>query len=108
MTPETKEMLTNNEIIAVDQDPKGIQGHRIWDEGPLEIWAKPMADGSVATGLFNRGESELKITLDLKNLGIDGQAKLRDLWLHKDVGVAEGSYTATVPKHGVMLLKVSK
>jgi alpha-galactosidase len=58
--------------------------------------------------LFNRGESELKITLDLKNLGIDGQAKLRDLWLHKDVGVAEGSYTATVPKHGVMLLKVSK
>jgi alpha-galactosidase len=108
MTPETKEMLTNNEIIAVDQDPKGVQGHRVWDEGPLEIWAKQMADGSVATGLFNRGESELKITLDLKKLGFDGPAKLRDLWLHKDAAMAEGSYTATVPKHAVVLLKVSK
>ena len=108
MTPETKDMLTNSEVIAVDQDPKGVQGHRVWDEGPLEIWAKSLADGSVATGLFNRGESQLKITLDLKSLGFNGQAKLRDLWLHKDVGVAEGSYTATVPKHGVTLLKVSK
>jgi alpha-galactosidase len=108
MTSETKEMLTNSEVIAVDQDAKGVQGHRVWDEGPLEIWAKSLADGSSAVGLFNRGESELKITLDFKTLGINGQAKLRDLWQHKDVGVAEDSYTAAVPKHGVVLLKVSK
>jgi len=108
MTSETKEMLTNSEVIAVDQDAKGVQGHRVWDEGPLEIWAKSLADGSSAVGLFNRGESELKITLDFKTLGINGRAKLRDLWQHKDVGVAEDSYTAAVPKHGVVLLKVSK
>jgi len=108
MTSETKEMLTNSEVIAVDQDAKGVQGHRVWDEGPLEIWAKSLADGSSAVGLFNRGESELKITLDFKTLGINGRAKLRDLWRHKDVGVAEDSYTAAVPKHGVVLLKVSK
>lgn len=108
MTSETKEMLTNSEIIAVDQDAKGVQGHRVWDEGPLEIWAKSLADGSSAVGLFNRGESELKITLDFKTLGINGRAKLRDLWQHKDVGVAQDSYTAAVPKHGVVLLKVSK
>ena len=108
MTSETKKMLTNSEVIAVDQDAKGVQGHRVWDEGPLEIWAKSLADGSSAVGLFNRGESELKITLDFKTLGINGRAKLRDLWQHKDVGVAEDSYTAAVPKHGVVLLKVSK
>jgi alpha-galactosidase len=108
MTPETKEMLTNSEVIAVDQDAKGVQGHRFWDEGPLEIWAKRLADGSDAVGLFNRGESELKITLNFKTLGVDGQAKLRDLWQHKDLGVAQDSYTASVPKHGVVLLKVSK
>jgi alpha-galactosidase len=108
MTSETKKMLTNSEVIAVDQDAKGVQGHRVWDEGPLEIWAKSLADGSSAVGLFNRGESELKITLDFKTLGINGRAKLRDLWQHKDVGVADDSYTAAVPKHGVVLLKVSK
>jgi alpha-galactosidase len=108
MTPETREMLTNAEVIAVDQDPKGMQGHRIWNEGPLEIWARPLADGSSAVGLFNRGESELKITLDPKALGIDGPAKLHDLWQHKDLGTAQGTYSATVPRHGVVMLKVSK
>ena len=108
MSPETREMLTNGEIIAVDQDVKGIQGHRLWDEGPLEIWAKSLADGSNAVGLFNRGGSDLKITLDFKMLNISGPAKLRDLWQHKDLGVAQDSYSATVPKHGVLMLKVSK
>jgi alpha-galactosidase len=108
MTPETKEILLNREIIAVDQDSKGVQGHRLWDEGPLEIWAKPLADGGSAVGLFNRGESELKIKLDFATLAINGEAKLRDLWQHKDLGVIENSYTAAVPRHGVVMLKVSK
>ena len=108
MTPETKEMLTNSEVIAVDQDPKGVQGHRVWDEGPLEIWAKPLADGGQAVGLFNRGESEMKITVDLKMLGINDPMKVRDLWRHADVGESRNSYTANVAKHGVVLLKLSK
>jgi len=108
MTPETREMLTNAEVLAVDQDAKGVQGHRVWDEGPLEIWVKTLADGSQAVGLFNRGESELKITLDFKTIGVAGPAKLRDLWEHKDLGSTQDSYTAHVPKHGVVMLKVSK
>jgi len=107
MNAETKEILTNPEIIAVDQDVKGTQGHRVWDEGPLEIWVKPLADGGNAVGLFNRGESELKITLDFTMLGITGPARLRDLWKHQDLGSQQGFYTAEVPKHGVMMLKVS-
>jgi len=108
MTAETKELLMNREVIAVDQDPKGVQGHRIWDEGPLEIWVKPLADQSRAVGLFNRGESALSITLNLRALGMSGPAKLRDLWEHKDLGPVQDSYTAEVPKHGVMMLRVSQ
>ena len=108
MTPETKEMLTNAEVLAVDQDAKGVQGHRVWDEGPLEIWIKPLANGSHAVGLFNRGESSLKITLDFKMLGSASSLKLRDLWEHKDLGEVQGSYTADVPKHGVVMLSASK
>jgi alpha-galactosidase len=108
MTEETKEFLMNREVIAVDQDPKGVQGHRIWDEGPLEIWSKPLADGSQAVGFFNRGESELKMTLDFSRIGITGAAKLRDLWAHKDLGAMRQSYTAQVPKHGAVMLRIGE
>jgi alpha-galactosidase len=108
MSEETKALLMNLEVIAVDQDRKGEQGHRVWDEGPLEIWVKPLADGSRAAGLFNRGESDLKITLNFKQIGAPASAKLRDLWERKDIGTRQSSYTADVPKHGVVFLKVSK
>ena len=108
MDSETKAILTNSEVIAVDQDPKGIQGHRLWDEGPLEVWAKPLADGSYAVGLFNRGESQLPITVTFQMLGFTGTGRLRDLWTHQDLAPQENSYTAAVPKHGTVMLKVSQ
>jgi alpha-galactosidase len=108
MSDETKAILMNPEVIAVDQDAKGVQGHRVWDEGPLEIWVRPLADGSRAAALFNRGESALKITLDFKAIGAPSSAKLRDLWARKDLGTAKNSYTGEVPKHGVVFLKVSR
>ena len=108
MTAETKQMLTNGEVLAVDQDAKGVQGYRIWEEGPLEIWVKPLNDQSQAVGLFNRSEENLKMTLDFNAIGFTGPAKLRDLWEHKDIGGTQGSYTVEVPKHGVVLVKVSR
>ena len=108
MTAETREMLTNREVLAVDQDSKGVQGHRIWEEGPLEIWAKPLADQSQAVGLFNRSEAALKMTLDFKALGFSGPASVRDLWEHKDIGTVRDSYSVEVPKHGVVLVRVSR
>src|SRR5437879_6115998 len=108
MSAETKELLTSSEVIAVDQDSKGIQGHRCWQEGPLEIWGKPLADGSHAVGLFNRSESTIKMTLDFKTIGAPSSARLRDLLDHKDLGAAQDSYATEVPTHGVVLLKVSK
>jgi alpha-galactosidase len=107
MTAETRELLTNSEVIAVDQDPKGAQGHRVWEEGSLEIWVKPLADGSQAVGLFNRTEASFKMRLDSSLIGAQPSAKLRDLLDHKDLGAINDSYTAEVPKHGVIMLRVS-
>jgi alpha-galactosidase len=106
MSPETLAMLTNREVIAVNQDPAGIQGHRVWQEGPTEIWVKPLADGSKAVGIFNRNEVPMTITLDFKDVGVQAPAQVRDLWTHKDLGTLDRSYRTTVPTHGVVMLKI--
>jgi alpha-galactosidase len=106
MTPETLDLLTNKEVIAVDQDAKGVQGRRVAQEGPLEVWAKPLADGGVAVGLFNRGESVNPVTIRFKDIGMQGSARVRNLWMHKDLGSFNGSYTAEIPRHGAVLIKI--
>jgi len=106
MTPETMAILTNPEVIAVDQDSKGVQGRRMWEEGPYEVWMKPLSDGGKAVGLFNRGEDAEAIAVNFSDLGISGSAAVRDLWARRDLGSFNNRYQATVPKHGVVLIKV--
>jgi alpha-galactosidase len=106
MTPETLSILTNKEVVGVDQDAKGEQGQRVSQEGPLEVWAKKLADGSVAVGLFNRGESTNPVTVNFKDLGVQTSAQVRDLWEHKNLGSFKGSYTEEVPRHGAVLIKL--
>lgn len=106
MTPYTVEMLTNPEVIAVDQDPLGKQGYRIAQEGPLEVWMKPMADGSKVVGLFNRQRTTEQLSVDFRQMGVQGEASVRDLWLKKDLGVFKGKFSAFVPKHGVVLVRI--
>ena len=106
MTPETLDLLTNKEVIAVDQDAKGVQGRRVAQEGPLEVWAKPLADGGIAVGLFNRGESANPVTIRFQDIGMQGAVKVRNLWMHKDLGSFNGSYTAEIPRHGAVLIKI--
>lgn len=104
MKPETLAILTNPEAIAIDQDSKGLQGRVVWQEGPLEIWDKPLANGSTAVLLINRGEDTESITLNFKNVGVFGSKKVRDLWLHKDLGQFTNSFSASVAQHGVVLV----
>jgi len=106
MTPDTLAILTNPEVIAVDQDALGIQGHRAAQEGQLEVWVKLLADGSKAVGLFNRGESVMPVTAHFRDVGVGDTASVRDLWEKRDLGVFNSSFTAQVPTHGVVLLKV--
>jgi len=106
MTRDTVDLLTNKEVLAVDQDAKAVQGRRVAQEGPLEVWAKPLADGAVAVGLFNRGESPNSLTVNFKDIGVTGSAKVRNLWTHTDLGSLTGSYSVDVPKHGAVLVSI--
>lgn len=108
MTPETRSILLNKEVIAVDQDSLGKAGDRAYQTGPLEVWSKPLSGGDLAVGLFNRTRIPAKITLKLSAVGWNGHAAARDLWAHKNVGVIHDEYTSMVPAHGVMLLRLSQ
>ena len=109
MSAETKAILMNKEAIAVDQDPLGKQGVRVSKDGDLEVWAKALADGGYAVGLFNRGGSAAKVTAAWNGIGLQpGSHAVRDLWKHQDAGTAVDSYSAEVPSHGVVLVKVAK
>jgi alpha-galactosidase len=108
MTPETIALLTNRGVIDVDQDSAGKQGDRVSAEGPIEIWTRPLADGSKAVGIFNRHPKPLTARVDFSALGFTGAVKAKDLWQAKDLGSISKPYTVTVPGHGVLLLRVSQ
>jgi alpha-galactosidase len=108
MSPAILEILTNREVIAVDQDKDGKQGKRASKSGDQEIWTRELSGGALAVALFNRATEAAKLRVRWEDLGIRGKAKLRDLWLHKDVEWQGPEYEATVPGHGVVLLRVKR
>jgi alpha-galactosidase len=106
MSPETIALLTNRELIAIDQDSAGIQGDRVSLEGPMEIWVRPLADGSKAIGMFNRHPQPMEMRVDFRQLGLAARAKVRDVWGAKDIGSLQ-EYQTVIPGHGVVLLRVT-
>jgi alpha-galactosidase len=107
LDPFTLNLLDNDEVLAVDQDPLGQQAKRIVKDGDLEIWAKDMADGSKAVGLFNLGENEATVTLRWAELGLTGRQMVRDLWRQKNLGIFNQQFQARVGRHGVVLVKLT-
>ena len=106
MDQQTRDILMNKELIAIDQDALGHQGDRVWAEGPLEIWSRPLANGDTAVALFNRGMSAENMTLRLSDLGLRGAFDARDLWQHKDVGTIRDAYTVPVSRHATVILRL--
>ena len=108
MDESTRSILLNKEVIAVDQDPLGVQGHRVWKEGDSEVWVKPLAGAGRALVLFNRGETPAVIRATSEQLGWPStlRAKARVLWAHKDLPRWSGAFETTVEPHGVVMLKV--
>ncbi len=103
----TLNLLTNDEVLEVSQDPLGRQAGRVVRDGPLEVWSKDMEDGSKAVGLFNRGDQETQVTAKWSDLKLAGTHKVRDLWRQRDLGSFTGQFQAAVPRHGVVLVKVA-
>ncbi|HZS53361.1 MAG TPA: putative Ig domain-containing protein [Bryobacteraceae bacterium] len=101
-------LLTNDEVLAIDQDALGKQAVRIADLGDVRVYQKPMEDGASALCFLNMGEKESTVTLDgLAGYGFGGRQQVRDLWRQKNLKDAEGSLSATVRPHGVMLYKLT-
>lgn len=118
MSPETTEILTNQDVIAVDQDPLGIQGFKYSAADGVEIWFKPLAGGDWAMAVLNRKEAPRKVTFDWKNENVMDELSgrktelgttaylLRDLWAKKDLGTTDAPLTVDVPGHDVMMLRL--
>jgi alpha-galactosidase len=108
MRPEIRDILTNKEVIAVDQDALGQQGRRVRKDGDREVWAKQLKDGSRAVVLLNRAAAEQSITVTWEDLGYPSHlnASVRDLWQKKDLGKMTGKFSAPVASHGVVMITV--
>jgi alpha-galactosidase len=103
----TSVILTNDEALAIDQDPLGHEASIVSRaNGDQEVWARPLADGTWAVGLLNGGMDDARITANWSDCGITGRQKVRDCWLHQDMGSFDDSYTVVVPSHGTVLLKI--
>jgi alpha-galactosidase len=101
----TASLLTNDEVLAVDQDSLGVAARQVWQKDGLEVWVKDLKDGSKAIGLFNRSVREATIDLSWTEAGLKGKQRLRDLWQHEDLGSFDQTFSTTVPSHGVVLIR---
>lgn len=121
----TISLLTNDEVLAVNQDALGRQASRVAERGPTvtstapgrsdrtnkqrqqQVWARPLEDGSMAVGLFNLGEEPTEVAVGWSDIHVAGTQTVRDLWRQKDLGTFEDKFSATVAPHGVVFVKVS-
>jgi len=100
----TISLLTNDEVLSVHQDALCIMGRTILNQRDRVVIAKPLEDGCLAVGLFNRGDSTTDVRIAWNNLGLEGPQHVRDLWQNKDLGVYHNDFSAQVPPHGVMFV----
>ncbi len=108
MSDLTVSLLSNDEVLDINQDPLGKPAGRVAISGDLEVWARPLFDGARAVGLVNAGDEDAKVTVKWSDIGLSGTQPVRDLWLHKDAGAFDGEYSETVPAHGCVVIKVGK
>jgi len=107
---EALSIITNVELIEINQDPLGIQGHHIANDSDEteEIWAGPLANGDLVVMLFNSGINTADITVTWAQLGISGTMNVRDLWIHSDIGAYSDSFTGkSIPSHGQQTYRFS-
>jgi alpha-galactosidase len=109
MSAESREILTNREVIAVNQDSAGRQGRKVRDDGTAEVWARELADGGRAVVLFNRDSTAASIAVRWTEIGYPArlETSVRDLWMHRDLGRMRSEYRATVPAHGAVMVRIT-
>jgi len=110
MKPEVKEILTNKEVIAIDQDKLGKQARRVYSEGQVDVWERELSGGAWAIAILNAGSDRFSthpFHLSLRNLGLHGPQKARDLWAKTDITLTD-NMPIEMPGHDVLLLRIDK
>ena len=107
LDPFTLSLITNDEVLAVNQDPLGKQATRLWARGKIEAYGKPLEDGSWAVGLFNLGSRSSRATVAWSDIGRSGAHTVRDLWRQRDLGAFPNVFETEVASHGVVLVKIT-
>jgi alpha-galactosidase len=102
----TISLLSNDEVIEINQDPLGLQAYLVQKSGDGEAWMKSMEDGSKAVGLFNLSSEEITVNAYWMSLSIYGKYIVRDVWRQKDLGIFENNFGTKVPPHGVVLVRM--
>jgi len=108
MMRETVALLSNRELIGINQDKLGRQGKRIAQSGDTQVWARPLTDGSLAVAFFNTGPRTISVAVTWEQLGIEGPRLARDLWWHENLGIANNGYRVVLAGGTSMLLKLSR
>jgi len=108
MSDDTKEILLNKELIAIDQDKLGRQGTRVTKDGRTETWMKPLSNGDLAVAMFNRDDRDQLMIVKWSDLGITGKHEVRDIWHHADRGRIKDLFEAEVSSHGAVVIRVAK
>jgi alpha-galactosidase len=108
MSPEILSILTNREVIDVDQDKLGKQGKQAWKSGDQEVWTRSLAGGSQAVAMFNRATEPATIKIKWADLNLNGTWKAQELWTHQNVQLTVPDYSVTIPGHGVVMLRLSR
>ena len=106
LDPFTLNLLENDEVLAIDQDALGNEATTVLRNGETRVYAKDLEDGSKAVGLFNLGEMPAQVTVQWRDIRLKGKQHIRDLWRQKDLGSFKDSFSAEVPRHGVVLIRV--
>jgi alpha-galactosidase len=107
MSASIHDILTNREVIAIDQDKAGHQAKRVWQSAQQEVWSRELAGGDTAVAVFNRAPEDTKVTFRWTDAGIRKTPScIRDLWRHTEQKETGTAYSAEVPGHGVVLLRV--
>ena len=108
MTPEVRAILTNRDVIAIDQDPLGREATRAYSDGEVDVWTRPLSGGATAIAVVNAGSDRYSthpFHLNLARLGLDGPLKGKDLWTGKEIALSNGM-PLEIPSHGILLVRV--
>ena len=108
MDPFTMNLLTNDEVLAVNQDPLGKQAVQVYSSKEYEVWVRDLADGSKAVGLFNKTGKPLYVPVEMKDLQLDGKWNMRDVWTQSDLGKVRVHFEMKTRPHGARMVVLSK